>query len=102
MGNAAFNIKDVMIRNYEKYNHAAIKSIVISTSSEDVDDQYIKWMEIKDIKQGDKERQWYAVKEETGKEAKHKINFIRIDILENYGNERWNAFREFGIFGVSE
>lgn len=96
--NSAFVPKYVMIRN--SAGPSAIKSIVVSYSV-GVHECPNKLVEIKDIKQGDEERQWFAVKEQTAKASYNRNHCIRIDILENYGYQQYNRFKEFSIYGVS-
>ena len=86
----------IMIRNEYVTLDRNIKSIAIQWSEDGV--EYQDLIRIDEIKAGDAELQWFEV----NAEQSGLMKFIKLNILDNYGNPNYNMFCEFGVFGVLE
>ena len=84
----------IMIRN--GFDRDAVKSVAISWSEDGV--KYQDLIQIDDIKMDWKEKQWF----ELNPDQSCPLKFVKLNILENYGNWWNNRLYEIEVFGFLE
>ena len=94
-------ITSIGIRNVGGWFDRAIKRISIEGSADNT--EYEDWMEIEGIEKGDDDLQSFEVDIASSEYAViNKWKYYKICILDNYGDEEENCFREFVLFGVAQ
>ena len=78
------------------WRNESIKTVVVLWSENG--EQYHKWTHINGINKGD-ERQWFHLNENEIATAGGKLQYVKLEIVKNYGHRWTNCFKEFAVYG---